>query len=104
MDLCNLGLREDVGLEGRARAGGNSDCEQPLHLLEIVRCRLRLEVEFCNLGLKLRGRKGARVLAGVTGGLKAARLTAIMGPSGAGKSDLNTFIHAHSAEVTGGGP
>jgi ABC-type multidrug transport system fused ATPase/permease subunit len=47
-------------------------------------CRLRLEVEFHNLGLRLRGRKGAWVLAGVTGGMKAARLTAIMGPSGAG--------------------
>ena len=47
-------------------------------------CRLRLEVEFRNLGLRLRGRKGARVLAGVTGGMRAARLTAIMGPSGAG--------------------
>jgi hypothetical protein len=52
-------------------------------------CRLRLEVEFRNLGLRLRGRKGARVLARVTGGMKAARLTAIMGPS------LFTLLQKH---------
>ena len=48
-------------------------------------CRLRLEVAFRKLSLQLRGHKGAHVLADVSGGFKAARVTAIMGPSGAGR-------------------
>lgn len=45
--------------------------------------RPSLTVEFRNLGLRLKG-TGKRVLAGVTGQLRGAHLTAIMGPSGAG--------------------
>lgn len=46
--------------------------------------RPQLEVSFTNLSLRLKG-TGKRVLAGVTGKLRARHLTAIMGPSGAGK-------------------
>ena len=46
--------------------------------------RPQLEVSFTNLSLRLKG-TGKKVLAGVTGQLRAAHLTAIMGPSGAGK-------------------
>ena len=45
--------------------------------------RTELHVEFTKLGLRLKS-TGKRVLAGVTGCLRAACLTAIMGPSGAG--------------------
>ena len=46
-----------------------------------VICRTALHIEFEGLGLRLRS-SGKLVLAGVTGQLRAACLTAIMGPSG----------------------
>lgn len=46
--------------------------------------RLHLDVEFTNMGMRLKG-TGMKVLAGVTGRLRASHLTAIMGPSGAGQ-------------------
>ncbi|KAK9813958.1 hypothetical protein WJX73_006860 [Symbiochloris irregularis] len=49
--------------------------------------RIQLHVEFTNLSLRLKS-TGKKVLAGVTGSLRAACLTAIMGPSGAGKTTL----------------
>lgn len=42
-----------------------------------------MHIEFDNLGVVLRA-SGKRVLAGVTGQVRHAKLTAIMGPSGAG--------------------
>eukprot|EP00891_Asterochloris_glomerata_P004256 jgi/Astpho2/4256/e_gw1.00064.69.1_t len=53
--------------------------------------RPSLTVEFRNLGLRLKG-TGKRVLAGVTGQLRGAHLTAIMGPSGAGKTSLMSTL------------
>lgn len=46
--------------------------------------RPHLDVEFLNMGMRLKG-TGMKVLAGVTGRLRASHLTAIMGPSGAGQ-------------------
>ena len=46
--------------------------------------RPHLDVEFTNMGMRLKG-TGMKVLAGVTGRLRASHLTAIMGPSGAGQ-------------------
>ena len=43
-----------------------------------------LDVEFINMGMRLKGTR-KKVLAGVTGRLRASHLTAIMGPSGAGQ-------------------
>jgi ABC-type phosphate transport system ATPase subunit len=42
-----------------------------------------MHIEFEDLGMVLRS-TGKRVLMGVTGQVRHARLTAIMGPSGAG--------------------
>ena len=50
-------------------------------------CRAALQIDFEGLGLRLRS-SGKLVLAGVTGQLRAACLTAIMGPSGAGDPGL----------------
>lgn len=48
-----------------------------------------LDVEFTNMGMRLKG-TGMKVLAGVTGRLRASHLTAIMGPSGAGRQSYNS--------------
>ena len=57
--------------------------------------RPQLEVSFTNLSLRLKG-TGRRVVAGVTGQLRAAHLTAIMGPSVAGKLWLiHQLSHIH---------
>ncbi len=45
--------------------------------------RIEMHIEFENLGMVLRS-TGKRVLTGVTGQVRHAKLTAIMGPSGAG--------------------
>ncbi len=46
---------------------------------------------------------GRRVLEGVTGEIKAGRLTAIMGPSGAGKTTFMSVLagKAHYGKVVG---
>ena len=49
-----------------------------------------LDVEFTNMGMRLKG-TGMKVLAGVTGRLRASHLTAIMGPSGAGQQSTHCF-------------
>ena len=46
--------------------------------------RVRLDVEFHGLSLRLRNSAQRCVLEGVSGRLRAGHLTAIMGPSGAG--------------------
>ena len=51
-----------------------------------------LDVQFINMGMRLKG-TGRKVLAGVTGRLRASHLTAIMGPSGAGEP----VLHAQQA-------
>lgn len=71
----------------------------PSHVLDsslACGCSLRLEVQFRDLGLRLHGRRGAAVLAGVSGNLHAARLTAIMGPSGAGARPSHMCLHVLS--------
>jgi ABC-type bacteriocin/lantibiotic exporter with double-glycine peptidase domain len=50
---------------------------------------LQTNFEFDNLGLKLKN--GKELLKGVTGRIRAGRMTAIMGPSGAGVS--STRMH-----------
>jgi hypothetical protein len=66
----------------------NEDCCSTIDInmiyLYILRRNL-MQIQFQNLGLRLRGRSGAVILAGVSGCLQASKLTAIMGPSGAGK-------------------
>ncbi|KAK9815422.1 hypothetical protein WJX72_003407 [[Myrmecia] bisecta] len=64
--------------------------------------RSELHIEFSNLGLRLKA-TGKKVLAGVTGQLRDARLTAIMGPSGAGKTSLMSVLagKASYGEPTG---
>lgn len=52
---------------------------------ELEPARPYLDVQFTNMGMRLKG-TGMKVLAGVTGRLRASHLTAIMGPSGAGES------------------
>ena len=52
--------------------------------------RPHLDVEFTNMGMRLKG-TGKKVLAGVTGRLRASHLTAIMGPSGAGQQFDTVF-------------
>ncbi|KAL3137532.1 hypothetical protein ABBQ38_004816 [Trebouxia sp. C0009 RCD-2024] len=61
-----------------------------------------LDVEFTNMGMRLKG-TGMKVLAGVTGRLRASHLTAIMGPSGAGKTSLMSALagKASYGTVTG---
>ena len=49
--------------------------------------RPHLDVAFTNMGMRLKGTR-KKVLAGVTGRLRASHLTAIMGPSGAGEPHL----------------
>lgn len=53
--------------------------------------RFRVDFEFRDLGLKIKG-SGKSVLAGVTGKIKSAHITAVMGPSGAGKSTFMTTL------------
>ncbi|KAJ3177496.1 hypothetical protein HDU85_005863 [Gaertneriomyces sp. JEL0708] len=55
---------------------------------------LQINFTFENLGLKIKG--GKSVLQGVTGSIKAGRMTAIMGPSGAGKT---TFMNVLMGKV-----
>lgn len=45
-----------------------------------------MNLEFSRLGLKLKGKHGKVVLAGVSGVCQAGQVTAVMGPSGAGKT------------------
>ncbi|EIE25785.1 P-loop containing nucleoside triphosphate hydrolase protein [Coccomyxa subellipsoidea C-169] len=61
-----------------------------------------MHIEFDSLRVVLRA-TGKRVLAGVTGQLRPAKLTAIMGPSGAGKTTLlNTLAgKMGNGKVTG---
>jgi ABC-type phosphate transport system ATPase subunit len=54
-----------------------------------------MHIEFDSLGVVLRA-TGKRVLAGVTGQLRHAKLTAIMGPSGAGESSTTNFSSRQS--------
>lgn len=54
-----------------------------------------MHIEFDSLGVVLRA-TGKRVLAGVTGQLRHAKLTAIMGPSGAGEPSTTNFSNRHS--------
>ena len=66
-------------------------------------CRIQLQVDFTNLSLRLKS-TGKKVLAGVTGSLRAACLTAIMGPSGAGvRTHLGLLLWEglHRVDLTG---
>ncbi|KAJ3331205.1 hypothetical protein HDU76_003790 [Blyttiomyces sp. JEL0837] len=56
---------------------------------------LRMDFEFKDLALRLP--TGKSVLQGVTGEIKAGRMTAVMGPSGAGKT---TFMNVLMGKVT----
>ena len=56
-----------------------------------------LDVEFTNMGMRLKG-TGMKVLAGVTGRLRASHLTAIMGPSGAGQQHDTVFGSSHKLD------
>lgn len=56
--------------------------------------RPHLDVEFTNMGMRLKG-TGMKVLAGVTGRLRASHLTAIMGPSGAGQQSRVSGFTGH---------
>ena len=71
----NLSHIVDVSQEGRKR--GPSLSKRPFNI----------NFEFKDLGLNIKG-SGKSVLKGVTGEIKAGRVTAVMGPSGAGKSTL----------------
>jgi ATPase subunit of ABC transporter with duplicated ATPase domains len=59
---------------------------------------LKVDISFKNLGVELVD--GKKILQGVTGCLKAGRMTAIMGPSGCGKS---TFLSALTNRIRDGG-
>mmetsp|Transcript_36121 Transcript_36121/g.58386 ORF Transcript_36121/g.58386 Transcript_36121/m.58386 type:complete len:1258 (+) Transcript_36121:130-3903(+) len=67
----------------------NFDSE-PVGLTAIKEKPLRITIGFSNLGLKLP--TGKVILEGVTGQLRAGRVTAVMGPSGAGKTTLLTLL------------
>lgn len=67
---------------GSADSGGG-DGPGGRQAFEAAAPRLRLEVGFEALGLKLKS-CGKEVLQGVTGRLQHGRLAAVMGPSGAG--------------------
>jgi ABC-type multidrug transport system ATPase subunit len=58
-----------------------------------------MNISFTNLALELKSIPGKKVLNGVTGELRAGRVTAVMGPSGAGKT---TFLNAVSCRATYG--
>ena len=62
--------------------------------------RFRVDFEFENLGLKIKGTNKS-VLDGVTGKIKSAHVTAVMGPSGAGKS---TFVTTLAGKAYYGNP
>ena len=62
--------------------------------------RYRVDFEFENLGLKIKGTNKS-VLDGVTGKIKSAHVTAVMGPSGAGKS---TFVTTLAGKAYYGNP
>jgi len=59
---------------------------------------LKIDISFKDLGVELVD--GKKILQGVTGTLKAGRMTAIMGPSGCGKS---TFLSALTNRIKDGG-
>jgi ABC-type multidrug transport system ATPase subunit len=59
---------------------------------------LKIDISFKGLGVELVD--GKKILQGVTGTLKAGRMTAIMGPSGCGKS---TFLSALTNRIKDGG-
>ncbi|KAJ3085836.1 hypothetical protein HK102_013788 [Quaeritorhiza haematococci] len=76
---------------------------------------VKMDFEFKELGLKLNVRKGLSrwfggknagtgektILAGVTGEIKAGRMTAIMGPSGAGKTTFMSVLMGKVARTFG---
>ena len=67
-------------------------------LASVGRRELKIDIGFTNLAVQLA--TGKKILNGVTGRLRAGRMTAIMGPSGCGKS---TFLSALTNRIRDGG-
>ncbi|KAJ3014597.1 hypothetical protein HKX48_005071 [Thoreauomyces humboldtii] len=57
------------------------------------------DIEFENLGLMLA--TGTEIMRGVTGSLKAGKLTAVMGPSGAGKTTFVSLLTGKAKRTDG---
>ena len=68
------------------KEGEDDEEEEAAHFIS-RKTDTRVDLEMKDLGLRLKG-SGRSVLDGVTGYLRAGRLTALMGPSGAGKTTL----------------
>lgn len=56
----------------------------------------QINISFKDLGLQLKTGRKDKVMQGVTGQLRAGRVTAVMGPSGAGKSTFVTTVAGKS--------
>ncbi|GMH91587.1 hypothetical protein TrST_g4259 [Triparma strigata] len=81
----------DIGLP-------NGDAISVDSMASSSRRELKIDIGFKDLAVELAD--GKRILNGVTGRLRAGRMTAIMGPSGCGKS---TFLSALTNRIRDGG-
>ena len=102
-------MEESYDEDGRSRSSSSfivdpsgsfsNEDNPPLKLDEVINKReLKVDIEFNNLTVELVNKK--KILNGVTGKLRAGRMTAIMGPSGCGKS---TFLCALTNRIRDGG-
>ena len=82
------------------KEGEDDEEEEAAHFIS-RKTDTRVDLEMKDLGLRLKG-SGRSVLDGVTGYLRAGRLTALMGPSGAGKTTLLRLTTAYAMLVNGG--